>query len=208
MRAHKNYMKFYYPAFIVLLSLYSLQLVLANGRHIATRAQTYYQAIMRAGQLCPGSFDKRMYLLIGERDEGWKFHKGELQIPDNYLSCLGQGICQNKRVKERRQAEKVWGSTLKVCNSNSSPNEYSSSNEYDFPLESVSESDTAAVSSSENELDIFEHDKSSPALISIDATNILWLLFGILTGSILAYGYLSKVSSTHSNPLKVRRPEL
>lgn len=202
MQAHKNYKKFYYPAFVVLLSSYLLQLASANEMRIARRAQTYYQAIMKANKLCPGSFDKRTYLLIGELDEGWKFHKGELQIPDNYLNCLGQGICQYKGVRERRQAEKVWGSTLNACKSNSSPNEY------DFPMESVSESDTAAVSSSEDELDIFEHDKSIPALISIDATNILWLLFGILTGSILAYSYLSKVSSTYSNPLKVRRPEL
>jgi hypothetical protein len=202
MRAHKNYKKFYYPALVVLLSSYLLQLASASEKHIANRAQTYYQAIMKAGQLCPGSFDKRLYLLLGERDEGWKFHKGELQIPDNYLNCLVQGICQHKGVRERRQAEKAWGSTLNACKSNSSPNEY------DFPMESVSESDTAAVSSSEDELDIFEHDKSIPALISIDATNILWLLFGILTGSILAYSYLSKVSSTYSNPLKVRRPEL
>jgi hypothetical protein len=157
---------------------------------------------MRAGQLCPG-FEKRPYNLVGEEyKEGWKYRKDEFQIPDNYLNCLGQGICKNGMVSERRQAKQVWVSTLKECDSDPSLSEY------DLQAGAASVIDTDGFSVNEEGSGTIEQDKPTPVLMYIDVNNILWLLLGFLTGCLLVYGYLSKVPSTHSTSLKVRRPEL
>jgi hypothetical protein len=156
---------------------------------------------MRANHLCPGKFDKRSYILLVEKDEGWKYHKDEFYVPDNYLNCMGQGLCKYGMVSGHWQAEKLWRSTLKECDRNSSLNEY------DLQTEAANDIDTAGFSS-EEKLGTIEQNKPTHVLVSIDVNNILWLLLGFITGCLLAYGYLSKVPSTHSTSLKVRRPEL
>lgn len=192
---------------IVVINLCFLQLALSSDRHLAERAQTYYQAITRASKLCPERFDKRSYILQGELDEGWKYHKGEILLPETYLNCLGQGICKNGRVPQN-QITRSWGLTQQEC----LVNKNDLLKVYDSELDSVNELDTIGLNTQGEEVEAegaIEGENPSLIFVTISLKDILWLLLGISIGALLASNYLNKASSAYSSSsMKVRRPEL